>query len=161
MVGAALLSAAVAGCPAPPVHTTPNPLLPREFVRGSRWIAPEPRRLLAVMWSGRAVDGRFSVYARGVNPVTGIAEKIMWVVPARATARANRGMRIAWRRGDRRYVQDDPSGVGKPLGKRLDEPLIYPSTLRAPSPGCWRLTLRTGRIKTTMRVLVQPQPQKP
>ena len=160
----ALFAIAAAGtapsCPAPLVHTHANSLLPREFVEGSRWIAPQPKRLHAVMWSGRAVDGRFSIYAGGVNRATGIAEKIMWVVPARATHLSSSGMRIVWRRDGRRVVQRREGRIRSNSFRRLDQPEIYPSILVPPDPGCWKLRLRTGRIKATMYVIVQPSPTR-
>ena len=160
MLPAALLamvvSGAAGGCPAPHVHTTANPLLPHGFRHDSRWIAPAPRRLLAVMWAGRAVDGRFSVYAHGFNPVTGINEKIMWVVPRKAVPLSGRTLRFEWRRDGRSVVQ---SQHGYPGSRHERSARIYPSILVAPSPGCWKLRVKIGRIKETMYVLVQPQPQ--
>lgn len=156
------LAASGAGCPAPAVQTSDNPYLPAEFTHGSRWIAPSPRRLYAVMWSGRAVNGRFSVFAHGFNPVTGINEKIMWVVPNRTSARSGKRISVTWRRHGRtaRVQRFGRSGdvPGTRRGRELWVP-IYPSILRAPSQGCWKLRIRTGRIRTTMFVLVQPQPQ--
>ena len=162
MLPLALLALVAAGsapaCPAPLVHTHDNPRLPREFVEGSRWIAPQPKRLHAVMWAGRAVDGRFSIYAGGKNPVTGIHEKIMWVVPARSTHLSSSGLRIVWRRDGRRYVQRREGRVRSNSFRRLENPEIYPSILEPPDPGCWKLRLRTGRIKASMHVIVQAPP---
>ena len=157
MLSIALLAAAASGCPAPPVRTADNPLLPREFVRGSRWIGPKKRRLYAVLWAGRAVQGRFSVYAHGFNPVTGINEKIMWVVPAKATGLSASWLRLEWRRRDRRFVQRNTGYPGRDYA-RTRAPRIYPSILEPPDPGCWKLRVRTGHIKSTMYVIVQPQP---
>src|SRR4051794_3766785 len=160
MFAAALLALAVsgaaAGCTAPRVHTDANRLLPYGFKHGSRWIAPDPQRLLAVMWAGRAVGGRFSVYAHGFNPVTGINEKIMWVVPKRKVHLSGSTLRLEWRRDGRNFVQRQ-SGVSGSRHQRF--PRIYPSILAPPSPGCWKLRVKIGRIKETMFVLAQPQPQ--
>jgi hypothetical protein len=155
-IAALAVTGAASGCPAPHVHTTANPLLPRPFAHGSRWIAPAPRRLLAVMWAGRAVDGRFSVYAHGLDPVTGTAEKIMWVVPWRAVRRSGSTLRLEWTRGRRRFVQRQ-TGVDGSRQQRSAR--IYPSILRPPAPGCWKLRVKINRIEDTMYVLVQPQPR--
>ena len=152
-------SGAAAGCPAPFVHEGPNRLMPRPFNLHSRWIAPEPRKLLAVMWSGRAVDGRFSVYAGGRNPVTGINEKIMWVVPARATGLTGTRLKLVWLRAGRRHVQVNQGYPGR-RQQRISRPRIYPSILKPPAPGCWKLRIRIGRIRSTMHVIVQPPPRR-
>ena len=164
MLPLALLAAAAAasgpGCPAPAVREADNKFLPPPFNTESRWIAPEQKRLYAVMWSGRAVDGKFSIYAGGHNPVTGINEKIMWVVPERATPLATNRIRLEWRRGDTTFVQNyGPRGDG-PDYTRLRFGRIYPSILEPPSPGCWKLRVQTGRIKVTMYVIVTPPPQR-
>jgi hypothetical protein len=162
----ALLALAMAasggGCPAPIVQTERNPLLPPEFVEGSRWIAPGAHTLYAVMWAGRAVDGRFSVYAGGFNPVTGINEKIMWVVPARRTDASSPRLRLVWRLGQSRFVQvTRAAGASTTRGHETrgsPRPRIYPSVLRPPREGCWRLAVNTGRIRETMHVIVTPPP---
>ena len=83
----------------------------------------------------------------------------MWVVPQRVKRLASSRLRIEWRKDGRlRRVQ----GFGDPPRWALKRhETIYPSILNAPSPGCWQLRLRTGRIRATMHVLVQPQPRKP
>lgn len=159
LAAAAIVASGAGGCSAPPVRTHDNPLLPREFVEGSRWIAPKRKRQYAVMWAGRAVDGRFSVYAGGNNPVTGINEKIMWVVPARATGLASTRMRIEWRRDGESVVQRGAQRAGSPA-RRQPHPRIYPSILRPPEPGCWKLRLATGKIRSTIYVIVQAPPSK-
>ena len=161
VVGLAVAAAAAApGCPAPVVETHDNPFLPRGFESGSRWIAPKRKRLYAVMWAGRAVDGRFSVYAGGRNPQTGIAEKIMWVVPARATGLAATGMGLEWRRNGKSFVQRREGRPGRMSFKRCPEPLFYPSILEPPEPGCWKLRVRTGRVRVTLYVIVEAPPSR-
>jgi hypothetical protein len=110
------------------------------------------------MWSGRAVDGRFSIYAHGFNPVTGINEKIMWVVAPQAKRLASTRLRIDWiKDGRRRRVQRFGD---RRRWARYRHETVYPSVLDAPSTGCWKLRIRTGRVHATMYVLVQPQPRK-
>jgi hypothetical protein len=146
------------GCPAPAVHTDDNALLPAPFNHESTWFSARANRLYAVMWSGRAVDGRFSVYAHGFDPVTHINEKIMWVVPPRAKRLAGTRLRIDWIKDGRvRRVQRFGD---KRQWVRYRHETIYPSILDAPSTGCWQLRLRTGRVRATIHVLVQPQPRK-
>jgi hypothetical protein len=150
-------SAPAPGCPAPAVHTERNALLPAEFRDASRWFTARPQRLYGIMWSGRAVDGRLSVYAHGSNPITGISEKIMWIVPQAVKRQAGTRLRMQWIRAGRvRKVQR----VGDPPRHASSRHYtMYPSILRAPAPGCWTLKLRTGRVRATIRVLVQPQPR--
>jgi hypothetical protein len=132
--------------------------LPHGFVHGSRWFQAAPRRLLAVMWAGHDVDGRFALYEHEPDPRHDA--KIMWVVPARATGRASDTLRIEWRKpGSRTYTQREGPREERSF-TRLDHPRIYPSALAPPAPGCWKLRLRTGRIKATMRVIVEPQPPR-
>src|SRR3954468_15089058 len=155
MVGLGLIVAAAAACPSPVVEPPPNPVL--AYFRTMPWITASPRRLYALMWSGRAVDGRWSLYAHGSNPVTGISEKTMWVVDRRARRLAGPRLRMTWVRDGRvRRVQT----VGWSGGDRRPRVVFSPSIPTAPSPGCWKLRVRTGRIKTTIRVFVQPQPQR-
>jgi hypothetical protein len=162
VVPIALLAIAAAGvapgCPAPAVHTDDNALLPAPFDHGSRWFAARPGTLYAVMWSGRAVDGRFSVYAHGFNPVNGINEKIMWVIPYRLRRLASTRLRIDWiKDGRRQRVQRYGDSPRHSDGAR--HYIVYPSILRAPSTGCWKLRLTSGHIHVGMHVLVQPQPR--
>jgi hypothetical protein len=166
VLSSALLGLAMAAsggaCPAPVVHTERDPLLPPPFVEGSRWIAPGAHTLHAVMWAGRAVDGRFSVYAGGFDPVTGINEKIMWVVPARVARASSARLRLVWRMGQSRFVQVTRA-AGTPVTRgheprRSPRPRIYPSVLKPPREGCWRLAVNTGRIRETMHVIVTPAP---
>jgi hypothetical protein len=158
MVGLGLIVAAVASCPAPAVKEPPNPVM-----RSLRmpWFTAEPRQLYGLMWSGRAVDGRWSLYAHGGNPVTGISEKTMWVVDPRARLLAGPRLRLAWRRDGRvRRVQRFGWSPDSDPRRRRPRVIFYPSIPNAPSPGCWKLRLKTGQIKTTIRVLVIPQPQR-
>jgi hypothetical protein len=115
------------------------------------------------MWSGRAVGGRFSVYAGGVNKATGINEKIMWIVPGRAADDSDLTLRLVWRRGGRDYPQRYGGGATDGRQGRRPEGASrsYPSILRPPSPGCWKLRVVTGRIKVSMLVIVTPPPTKP
>jgi hypothetical protein len=148
---AALLASASLACPAAPVRTDGNPAI-RGLGRAS-WIAPRPGPIFGVLFGGRAVNGRFSVYAHGRDPRTGVAEKILWIVPLRARSRAGSYLYVVGRLGQKRFAQrlDQASSEQTPG-------LLFPSTLHAPSPGCWTLTLRTGRITARTGVLVQRPP---
>jgi hypothetical protein len=162
---AGMIAAAVSGCPAIPVRTTPNPLLGGPFEeRSSSWIAPKPKRLYGVLWTDHSVDGRFAVYARGDDPKTDVGDKVMWLVPRGRTHLSGRRLRIAWWRGGERRLVQYAGRAGEvprtPRGRKLFR-AIYPSGLYAPDEGCWKLRLRTGKIRAAFDVLAQPQPQPP
>jgi hypothetical protein len=133
------------------VHHEANPLL--GTLSGGRWVAGSPRtsRLVGYLFGGEVVDGRFAVYTGGLNPGTRASEKILWILPQRKRV----GLRLA--------ISGRKDGsTTVTYRRRLDEASsaqtpghLYPSILDLPVPGCWKLTLRTGKISATVSVLAQ------
>jgi hypothetical protein len=133
------------------VHDEPNRIL--GTLSGGRWVAGSPRRsgLVGYLFGGEVVDGRFAVYAGGMNPGTRSSEKILWILPQRKRV----GLRLAIS-----GRKDGSSTVS--YRRRLSEASseqtpghLYPSILDLPVPGCWKLTLRTGKVTATVSVLAQ------
>jgi hypothetical protein len=133
------------------VHEEPNPIL--GTLSGGRWVAGSPRRsgLVGYLFGGEVVDGRFAVYTGGLNPGTRSNEKILWILPRRK--RVGLRLAISGRRDGATTVT---------YRRRLSEASsaqtpghLYPSILDLPVPGCWKLTLRTGKISATVSVLAQ------
>ena len=133
------------------VHQEPNRQL--GTLSGGRWVAGSPRMsgLVGALFGGEAVNGRLAVYAGGVNPGTRANEKILWIVSRRK--RAGSRLAISGRK-------DGSTAVT--YRRRLPEAgsaqvpgYNYPSILDLPVPGCWKLTLRTGKVVATVSVLAQ------
>jgi hypothetical protein len=141
------LESASAACLAAPVRNDGNPAI-RGLGRAS-WIAPRPGPIFGVLFGGRALNGRFSVYTGGVDPKTRLSEKVLWIVPLRARSRAGSSLHIVGRLGHKRFTQRFNQAWSEQTPG-----LLFASILRAPSPGCWELNLRTGQIQARTRVLV-------
>lgn len=134
------------------VHQEPNPLL--RTLGKSRWVAGSPPRsgLIGVLFGGEVVNGRLAVYAGGVNPGTRGNEKILWIVSRRKrtgsrlaiSGRKDGSTAVTYRR---RFAVTGSAQVPGPN---------YPSIIDLPVPGCWKLTLRTGKVSATVSVLAQP-----
>jgi len=133
------------------VHREANPTL--GTLSGGRWVAGSPRTsgLVGALFGGEVVNGRLAVYAGGVNPGTRGNEKILWIVARRK--RAGPRLVISGRRDGstavtyrRRFAE---AGSVQVPGYN------YPSILDLPVPGCWKLTLRTGKVTATVSVLAQ------
>ena len=133
------------------VHEEANPAL--GTLSGGRWVAGSPRRsgLVGYLFGGEVVNGRFAVYTGGENPGTRTSEKILWIVPKRK------------RVGPRLVISGRKDGsTTVTYRRRLGEASsaqtpghLYPSILDLPVPGCWKLTLRTGKVSATVSVLAQ------
>ena len=133
------------------VHEEANPAL--GSLSGGRWVAGSPRRsgLVGYLFGGEVVNGRFAVYTGGENPATRTSEKILWIVPKRK------------RVGPRLVISGRKDGsTTVTYRRRLGEASsaqtpghLYPSILDLPVPGCWKLTLRTGKVSATVSVLAQ------
>jgi hypothetical protein len=133
------------------VHREANPTL--GTLSGGRWVAGSPRTsgLVGYLFGGEVVNGRFAVYTGGLNPGTRTKEKILWIVPKRK--RVGSRLAISGRKDGSTTVT---------YRRRLPEAgsaqvpgYNYPSILDLPVPGCWKLTLRTGKVTATVRVLAQ------
>jgi hypothetical protein len=133
------------------VHREPNRQL--GTLSGGRWVAGSPRTsgLVGALFGGEVVNGRLAVYTGGVNPGTRTNEKILWIVAKRK--RVGSRLVISGRRDGstpvtyRRRLAE--AGSAQVPGYN------YPSILDLPVPGCWKLTLRTGKVVATVSVLAQ------
>ena len=133
------------------MHHEANPLL--GTLSGGKWVAGSPRtsRLVGYLFGGEVVDGRFAVYTGGLNPGTRTNEKILWIVSKRKrvgprlaiSGRKDGSTTVTYRRRLAEAGSVDPPGYQ------------YPSILDLPVPGCWKLTLRTGKVSATVSVLAQ------
>jgi hypothetical protein len=138
-------------CPAARVHTEPNARL--GTLSPGRWVAPIPARagLIGYLFGGEVVGGRFAVYAGGRNPRTNSSEKVLWIV--RRGARIGAELAVVGRRlGStvvryRRHFSQASSDQTPGY--------LFPSILDLPQPGCWSLTLRSGRVAAKVVVLAQ------
>ena len=143
------------------VHHEPNPVL--GSLSGGRWIEGRPltARLLGYLWGGEEVRGRFALYAGGRNPVSGTSEKILWIAPQHAPVGASLrliGQRLHFNFTLRRYEPTGRSFTQRFGAASSDQTQgqLFPSIVDAPRAGCWRLTLRTGRVYAVVVALVQP-----
>ena len=133
------------------VHQEPNPRL--GTLSGGRWVAGSPRTsgLVGYLFGGEVVNGRFAVYTGGLNPGTRTSEKILWLLPKRKrvgprlviSGRRDGSTAVTYRRRLAEAGSEQTPGYG------------YPSILDLPVPGCWKLTLRTGKVRATVSVLAQ------
>ena len=106
---------------------------------------------MGYLFGGEVVDGRFAVYTGGMNPGTRSSEKILWILPQRKrvglrlaiSGRKDGSSTVTYRRRLREATSAQTPGH------------LYPSILDLPVPGCWKLTLRTGKISATVSVLAQ------
>jgi hypothetical protein len=149
-------------CPAVLVRHEPNPAL--GTLSGGRWVAMSPRSLgiIGYLFGGEEVDGRFAVYAGGRHPVTGANEKVLWIVPRRLRGfpvkLVGRRLRVDARTGAVRTARGAFSRTLNESASPQTPGRLFPSTIVARTPGCWRLTLQVGRVSARAIVLVQPVP---
>ena len=161
-LAAVLLSALTSAAPAASSHAQASPCGARVHreanpqlgtLSGGRWVAGSPRTsgLVGALFGGEVVNGRLAAYAGGVNPGTRANEKILWIVSRRK------------RVGPRLVISGRKDGsTAVTYRRRLAEAgsaqvpgYNYPSILDLPVPGCWKLTLRTGKVTATVSVLAQ------
>jgi hypothetical protein len=159
--GQAAADSSAIRCSPTRVHHEPNPAL--GSLSGGRWIAARPfaSRFVGYLWGGEEVGGRFALYAGGRNPVSGTSEKVLWIAPQDAPVGASlrlTGQRLRFNPRLRRYEPIRGSFTqrfGAASSDQMPEQL-FPSIVDVPRAGCWRLTLRTGRIYAVVVALVQP-----
>jgi hypothetical protein len=97
------------------------------------------------------VDGRFRLHVGSYRDLgTGLTQKIPWFASRRAPV-AQR-LSISGRRLYRR-ARPFTQRFGAAYDGDPDE-FVYPSILRMPAPGCWRLTFRSGEVTARAMVLV-------
>ena len=133
------------------VHREANPQL--GTLSGGRWVAGSPRTsgLIGALFGGELVNGRFAVYTGGLNPGTRTNEKILWIIAKRK--RVGPRLAISGRKDGSSLVT-----YRRRLAEAGSEQVPgynYPSILDLPVPGCWKLTLRTGKVRATVSVLAQ------
>jgi hypothetical protein len=99
------------------------------------------------------VDGRFRLR---VGPwrdrATGLTQKILWWAPSSRRAGGVlvvRGRTILGRK--KTFVQRLFEAGTEDQSRRY-----YPSIIKPPSAGCWRLTLKTGRLRNALTARVDP-----
>jgi hypothetical protein len=86
----------------------------------------------------------FALWTGGVAPAGGPAMKVLWIVrnPHAAIDLVVRGQKIGGRRSfvvARGVIAQDASSAPA-------QGFEYPSIVNIPSPGCWRLTVRSGAV---------------
>ncbi|MFL5961738.1 MAG: hypothetical protein ACJ757_02435 [Gaiellaceae bacterium] len=117
-------------------------------LRALPWIAPEPRSVglvghlfyygasPSVPWGKRRV-GDLRMYSGGRSPDNRVNMKILWGAPGRDGTRLTlRGRRVG---SSDTFVQILSVG---------------PSIVNVPQPGCWQLTLTTGKLVTRLTATV-------
>jgi len=142
------------GCPAALVHHGRH-----VGFSGGRYVKVKPgsTRLIGHLFGGEEVDGRFAVYAGGENPVSHTSEKVLWI--AGLHTHIGPRLRISGRRmrvlpmglvATKDHFRDSFGSAGSDQIPNV----LFPSDINAPRGGCWRLTLRTGRIRGRLYVIV-------
>jgi hypothetical protein len=149
VIAAALMAAAALACPGAPVHYGAH--------RGETapWIAAGTGtpRLDGFLYTLEPTLGDARVReAAGLTVYAGALHKVAWL-PRRWTG-TGRFLTIAGRRVD---------GAGSFRGRfpRAVAPQFFPSGLRLPTAGCWRLTLTTGSRTWTLYVRAIDRPAAP
>lgn len=145
-------------CAAAPVHHEANASL--GSFSGGRWVETTPRSagLIGYLWGGREVEGRFAVYATGVNPKTHHNEKVMWLAPSDEpeTAKLLARLQITGRRLGVAHKQTFTHRFGGSYSADMPGEQLFPSILRPPTAGCWKLTLQTGSLTSSIVVRALP-----
>jgi hypothetical protein len=98
------------------------------------------------------VGGRFRLHVGDYrNRATGLSQKIPWFAPV--ASGANGDLIVTWTRlsplPSRRFTVMAPTGGIFPQG------YVYPTSFSPPTPGCWRLTFRSGKATGRLTVLVR------
>jgi hypothetical protein len=99
------------------------------------------------------VDGRFRLRVGPYRDIaTGLTQKILWTVPA--------ARRASWRFVVRGRTISGPRRVfvQRFVQASADDQTLryYPSIIKPPSVGCWRLTIMTGKLRNALVVRVDP-----
>ncbi len=89
---------------------------------------------------------RLRIYSGGESPDGRINMKILWEL--------RRGSAMVLRLQGRRL--DGSGSFSEPLSSTSSNPRQFPSIVSVPTPGCWRLTLKTGKTTGHVSVLVVP-----
>jgi hypothetical protein len=122
---------AAIACLGAPVHFTPSPIT---GAPGTPWVQSGSVYGYLYYYPAFSPDAkpeRAEVFASGVAP-DGTNMKILWYVPHGSLRAVVRGFRLD---GSESFVQ--------PL--RMAQNNFYPSIMSVPSPGCWRVTVSSGK----------------
>jgi hypothetical protein len=145
-VAAWLAAIALAGCPATTVHYGPTPV-------GTPWVTAGAVTGHVFAYGGRTLmDARVNgsdglvLYTRGRTPDG--ATKILWVVRRRYGATLT--LRATRLDGAGTFTQRYKHRGGQ-----------FPSIVDIPEPGCWRLSLRTGKVRATFALQAVDAPAEP
>ncbi len=98
------------------------------------------------------VRGRFSLHVGPWRVKNRLSQKIPWYVRENANAGPSitmTGVRLTPLPA-RTFRQVFPSG-----GSGYPQGVVYPSIISPPTSGCWRLTMRSGRVNARFVVLVR------
>jgi len=146
-------------CPATVVHHEPNARL--GALSGGSWVQARPSSstLIGYLFGAHETGGRLAVY-RGVSPLNYTDQKILWILDPKAHAGARlhiSGVQLALGpRGVRPLERVHFHQSFGPAGSEETSALLFPSALHIPRTGCWRLSLRSGRVSATVTTLVEP-----
>jgi hypothetical protein len=145
-VGSSTVNAAESdseACSPTRIHTSP---LSSQF-QGIPWIAAKPAssHVRGVLFYRRQQpDGSFAeLHTGGVMPDGG-ATKILWLITSRNTGRTLTVKGIN---------HSTPDSMRQTF-PRAGEVGQYPSILNIPSPGCWTLTLQSGKVRAKVTLPV-------
>lgn len=151
-----------AACDLPPVHHTPYRGGDRSL-DGIPWIEGKPRRtgLVGLLWYWREAWGRSRearVFTGGVAP-EGYNAKVLWAFLApSAKDRGATELVIRGRRLDGRgHFRGKFAAIGYEGQRGAPS---YASIIDIPTPGCWRLTLTTGKLRATVDLRAENEAAK-
>ncbi len=102
------------------------------------------------------VGGRFSLRVGGMRTAT-MSSKILWTLPGthdlpNDTALVVRGRRLST--PTRRFSQVFPGGRN---AAQPDTVFYFPSIIKPPTVGCWRLTFTAGTVRGSLTMLARPR----
>ena len=95
--------------------------------------------------------GRFSLRVGSMRTAT-MTSKIPWFLPAAGYANISKLVVTGRRLGAaRRFVQTLPGGPD------TGGEYVYPSIIKPPTTGCWRLTFKAGTATGSLTMLARPR----
>jgi hypothetical protein len=101
------------------------------------------------------VGGRFSLRVGGMR-TDSMSSKIFWRLPHDYDVPYGSPLVVAGRKFGfpaRRFTQTFPGGRGK---LQPDMDYGFPSIIKPPTVGCWRLTFAAGRVRGSLTMLARP-----
>jgi hypothetical protein len=146
-----------ATCLSARVHDEANPAL--GTLSGGRWVQASPAStgLVGYLWEkGEILNGRFAAFVGGVNPSTRYSQKVLWAAPSTASheemlrARLTlTGVRLS-PRPKARFIQHFTGAYSDQTPGQL-----FPSILKVPRAGCWKLSLRARGVSASIVVFAR------